>query len=336
MPVVAAAAVPDAAVQQAASIVGAMLEPVPRARELMVRQGMRFLVIGARQQTTDMPEYAHEPATLNQRARGIYDGNSTASAAEENVLCYEHDGWRGENITVHEFAHALKIAGLDRTEPGFHDRVQAAFEAAHAKGIYAGLYADTNAEEYWAEGVQAYFDVHQNHDPHDVNTRTALRTADPGLFALIDGVFHDAKMPTMCPGPSFAESAWYRIGNAAGGHERALDDLSVVAPGRFSGQLWKLRPAGRGLWRLTNAHVGDAKALDTRNDGINDPEIVDTGNYTGQLWTISYVDADHYRLRNVFLADGRSLEATTDGSPRVVMGSTADSGAQAWTIRREP
>ena len=63
------------------------------------------------------------------------------------------------------------------------------------KGLWNKTYAATNYSEYWAEGVQSYFDcnapaggVH-----NDINTRDKLAKYDPELFALIDGAFKKSK-----------------------------------------------------------------------------------------------------------------------------------------------
>jgi photosystem II stability/assembly factor-like uncharacterized protein len=71
------------------------------------------------------------------------------------VLCFEGDHWGGENIFVHEFAHIMQgtIGALDE---GFNERLQAAYEKAGKSGRFRG-YAMNNIGEFWAEGVQTWF-----------------------------------------------------------------------------------------------------------------------------------------------------------------------------------
>jgi hypothetical protein len=342
VPVVASPAVSDAAVRQATLLASAMLAALPpRARAAMIATGQRVLVIGEHQRTTDMPEYRGLPASTNERERGMFDGRTTSSAAEENVLCFEKDGWRGENILVHELAHQLKLAGLAAADPSFNGRVQAAFDHARAAGLYANRYAGTNAEEYWAEGVQDYFDVHQTRDPTDVNTRQALRAYDPALFAIVDGVFHGVRLPAACPAPSFSRGELFRLENARLGAGRSLDTANdaaqggenapqMAATGNFSGQAWRLTPAGGGRFRLTNLFLGAVRALDTKNDGVNEPEMARTGNFSGQLWTLGPVTGGQYRLTNAFLGPGRSL--AVDARGRLVLAATADDPAQYFAV----
>ena len=201
VPVVAAREVSDAAVLQVARVVSAMLAPMPAVRDELVKQHTRFGIVGVTELTTDMPEYRSWPASANERGRGYgaTPGQPLVTSGEENALCFEDDRWRGESIVVHEFAHTIKNMGLDLVVPGFRARVQAAYEAAMRAGEFRGLYAATNAEEYWAEGVQDYFEVHQRRDPHDINTRADLAAYDPALYAIIDGVFGGVRMPAVCP-----------------------------------------------------------------------------------------------------------------------------------------
>ena len=60
---------------------------------------------------------------------------------------------------------------------------------AKAAGRWRDHYALTNHKEYWAEGVQSWFACNRPTDP--VNDRTALRTYDPPLAALMVEVFRD-------------------------------------------------------------------------------------------------------------------------------------------------
>ena len=98
-----------------------------------------------------------------------------------------------ENILIHEFSHTIHNYGLKAVDPTFDDRLKQVFEKSLQEGRWAKTYAATNREEYWAEGVQDYFDCNStraNAGVHnDVNTRDELKAYDPELFALIDEVF---------------------------------------------------------------------------------------------------------------------------------------------------
>jgi len=73
-----------------------------------------------------------------------------------------------------------------------------------AASLWQDTYAATNEEEYWAEGVQSYFDVNLASDPPDgihnhVDTRAKLAAYDPALYALVDEVFAGAVLANPCP-----------------------------------------------------------------------------------------------------------------------------------------
>lgn len=136
--------------------------------------------------TTDIPEHAHlandKRLNWDVRARGL--GGTLRSplttCAEENILCYQIDKYHAEDILVHEFAHSIHLIGIISIDPGFNDRLQQALDAAIAEGKWNNTYAQTNISEYWAEGVQSWFNVNAEVEYPDgkhnhVNTRSDLK-----------------------------------------------------------------------------------------------------------------------------------------------------------------
>jgi alpha-glucosidase len=86
--------------------------------------------------------------------------------------------------------------GLMSIDADFDGKLRDAYKHAMEQGTWKDTYAATNHKEYWAEGVQAYFDCAAPPQPgnhNDINTREKLEKSDPDLFALIDGVFKQNK-----------------------------------------------------------------------------------------------------------------------------------------------
>jgi hypothetical protein len=85
---------------------------------------------------------------------------------------------------------------LVRIDPTFDERLKAAYESAREKGLWKGKYAGVNHHEYFAEGVQSWFDDNRedDHDHNHVNTRAELIEYDPDLAALCREVFGDTQL----------------------------------------------------------------------------------------------------------------------------------------------
>ncbi len=211
LPIVSSAGVSDKAVQVTAGYVQRMLSKRPDVLAMIAKNHTRVGVIGVSQVTSDMPEYRNIytvfPGTdWNTRARGLgaTPFMPLSSVGEENVLCLPTDPYLGESILVHEFGHTIKIMGLEFIDPTFKATVQAAYDAAIGAGKWANTYAGSNAEEYWAEGVQDYFNTNIQAIPTNgihnfVHTRAQLAVYDPTLYALINQGFGDVAWTPVCP-----------------------------------------------------------------------------------------------------------------------------------------
>jgi hypothetical protein len=207
-PIVASAQVNPYALKEAAYLVDLMLAKRPDVRDAMVKSGARLSILAWNEFTCDQPEWkwlAANPVPdfpgipardyRDARARGM--GGSTTdpfcSCAEENLLAYPGDPYSTENILIHEFAHNMHLRGLSNVDPTFDKRLKATYAAAMKAGLWKGKYASVNHHEYFAEGVQSWFDNNRenDHDHNHVNTRAELLEYDPGLAAMCREVFGD-------------------------------------------------------------------------------------------------------------------------------------------------
>jgi hypothetical protein len=190
-PLLASKNVPDEAIWTAREIVAGMLTNRPDLIHTLGSAHIRLAVMGRNEVTVDIPEHSDlEPAAFwNQRARGLGPTSSrpAISCAEENLLQQPDDRYKGESICVHEFAHAIQLA-LGRSSDSFMAALQTHYWAAKRAGLWKNTYAAENLGEYWAEGVQSYFDANQsrNFNHNGVRTREQLAAYDPALFGLIN------------------------------------------------------------------------------------------------------------------------------------------------------
>lgn len=206
-PIVGSERVSDHALKEAAHLVNAMLAERPDLREAMIQSGSRLCVMAYDEYTTDLPEYQFltqgrvefegvSPKDYwDARARGL-GGSRTdpyCSCAEENLLGYPGDPYSTENILIHEFAHSIHLRGMVNIDPTFEPRLKETYEKAMARGLWKNTYAAVNFHEYFAEGVQSWFDNNRENDAehNHVNTRAELLEYDPDLAALCREVFGD-------------------------------------------------------------------------------------------------------------------------------------------------
>lgn len=199
-PIVSSGRVNDFALKEAAYLVDVMLSNRPDVRKAMIDSGSRLVVEAYDEFSTDIPEYAHmKPKDFwDARARG-FGGSQTdpvCSCGEENLLCYPGDPYSTECILIHEFAHNIHLRGMIRVDPKFDDRVKSAYDEAMQKKLWAGKYASVNHHEYFAEGVQSWFNNNRSfdHDHNHVDTRAELREYDPPLAALCEEVFGETQL----------------------------------------------------------------------------------------------------------------------------------------------
>jgi len=210
-PICASAKVNPYALKEAAYLVDLMLAKRPDVRQAMIASGSRLCILAHDEFTCDQPEwawlaevpvagFASIPARdyRDARARGMGGSHTDpfCSCAEENLLAFEGDPYAAECILIHEFAHNIHLRGMANVDPSFDGRVKAAYDAAMAAGLWKGKYAGVNHHEYFAEGVQSWFDDNRenDHDHNHVDTRAELLEYDPALATLCREVFGDTEL----------------------------------------------------------------------------------------------------------------------------------------------
>lgn len=195
--IVSSEKVPDAALHEAAWIIHHMVGHRPDILRALAENKARFAIMAHDEFTTTIPEHSDmKPAPYwDKRARGLGATplRPAVSCGAENLLSYSGDPYKEENICVHEFGHALHQMGLNTIDPAFDARLAAAYESAISAGLWKDTYAASNKNEYWAEGVQDWFDTNRENDNqhNHINTREELKSYDPGLAALLTEVFGD-------------------------------------------------------------------------------------------------------------------------------------------------
>ncbi|MBM83898.1 MAG: hypothetical protein CMJ78_25360 [Planctomycetaceae bacterium] len=203
--------VSDYALLEAAHLIERMLHKRPDILKALAKSGSRMTVMAYNEYTTDVPEHSklgsrkggRSADWWDRRARGL-GGSETdpvASCGEENLLCFPGDPYYKENLLIHEFAHTIHLRGVIRVDPTFNERLKKTWDQAMKQGLWKDKYASSNPAEYFAEGVQSWFNNNRenDHDHNHVNTRKELIEYDPGLAELVKEVFRDTEFKYVRP-----------------------------------------------------------------------------------------------------------------------------------------
>ncbi len=196
-PIVASEKVSDFALLEAGFLIEKMIGHREDILQALIAEKVRLSIMAVDEFTTAIPEHSHlQPKDYwDKRARGLGSSKKhpAVSCGEENLLGYKGDPYASENIFIHEFGHSIHQQGMNVIDSGFQKRLEKAFNRAALKGLWKGKYAGTNPAEYWAEGVQSWFDCNRQNDyeHNHVNTREELKKHDPELAGLVESVFGD-------------------------------------------------------------------------------------------------------------------------------------------------
>ena len=204
---------PQAIVQLADRMYNMLIER-PDLTAAMVDGGVNARVIGRSQRLPSLPEfedlYDLYPGTDWNRAARSFPGTDLipfVAGAEENLLCLDGDRYAGEDAFMRDMALAIRRFGMFQADPGLSARIEQAYGTAIALGLWVNTLAEINSDEYWAEGVQSYFDTNleepddrpPNSSHNQVDTRDELRTYDPTLHDIARTVFGDTEWRPTCP-----------------------------------------------------------------------------------------------------------------------------------------
>lgn len=214
IPVIASGKVSDLAILIARDIIIHMLSERPDIRRALITEGQKVGIIGKDQQMSDIPEYKNlkkpelgdrrltvgeianyekirqqtDAEYWNRRARGL--GGAYTTCGEENLLGIPGTRYFGEQILVHEFAHAIHRA-IRTADRELAADIEKRYADAMALGLLKGHYGSNNSGEYWCEGTQFWFWSNFEYKDGDrkVYSPAELRSYDPGLYELLGRVY---------------------------------------------------------------------------------------------------------------------------------------------------
>ena len=213
IPIISSEKVPDEALFTARETVINMMSMRSDVLAKMIGNKLRLGIMATSEVTKDMPEFrdleeedGSDQRTWNElRGTGATVVRPLTSCAEENVLCYGEgkDPYSSEDIVIHEFAHAVHELGISFVDTNFNNELEEAFEDAKANKLWLNTYAGSNYYDYFAEGVQDWFNLNSEAIPtngihNQINTREELKTYDPALYNLIKRYFPETYGKISC------------------------------------------------------------------------------------------------------------------------------------------
>jgi len=183
----------------------------------MIGDGVRLVVLGRGEKLSELPELKEakdKPGFDEVRYLDYTPEFKLLVVPEENVLGLPNDPFTGKSMVVSVFAKGFyRVAGLRPADPSFgrggrgalqqyelrvkrldiefDNRLKKLYDAALEKALWKGTPATQDRAEYWAAGVEAYFDAAgagqaPNLADRPITTREALKAYDPELYALVD------------------------------------------------------------------------------------------------------------------------------------------------------
>ena len=204
IPIFSGPRVSDEALEMAKITCSVLTNTLPNpVLEMLRQQRIHVVIFGNTEYPNVIPTW--NPAWDAKRYGGGYGPNAPGANCgihEGDILNNPFDRYPTENIVVHEFAHAVMDFGLSKIYPDFRTRLVTIYNNAKTKNLWQNTYAITNVSEYWAEGIQSYFNLNAtgtiNGDGvhNQISTRAKLKDYDPDFYAFIREFYGDATMPS--------------------------------------------------------------------------------------------------------------------------------------------
>lgn len=196
IPIFTGIEIPELAIQRVKTNVAKMVAGEESMRRRLVDNYVRIVILALIEPLDTIPEIADRTFAEDQRSRVGDTELAIMVIPEENILCFPNDPSDGEDIFVRTFALTMLNTAIPLIEPTFVDSLNAQYQRILLSGIWDNTLAANSPEDYFAEGVQTWFNVNRTADPADgehnlVDNRIELAAYDPGLYALIDRFFAD-------------------------------------------------------------------------------------------------------------------------------------------------
>ncbi|MEX0811856.1 MAG: FISUMP domain-containing protein [Chitinophagales bacterium] len=197
IPVIAPDGVPEQALRVGDETIEFMLTGLDEVKNKLIERGEYYILFGPGKTAQELPEFIN--TTVSEI--GVYwDMPGAGASTAAGLLCFAEDNPSpNHNIMVHEMVHMVDISGLRLLDSDFESELSSAYNNARSQGLWNNTYAMTNKEEYLAECVMIYYEVHFPFGPpggdgnsNDIITRAQLQNYDPTIYNIIASRFNSS------------------------------------------------------------------------------------------------------------------------------------------------
>ena len=175
------------ALERAVEIVMMMMSGRDGLAECMKSQRAALAIIPEGRFVTELPEFSYLSGendsngnpydSLNIRGLGAIPGNPVTATSEENLLKRPSDKFWNENITVHEFAHALMNLCWSKSDRKLWTDL---YNLSKDSEIFSNTFSQVNLDEFFAEVSQSYFEVN-----NEIGGRSSLDLSNHDLLTAL-------------------------------------------------------------------------------------------------------------------------------------------------------
>jgi hypothetical protein len=184
------------ALHKAEEIIYMMLVDIrPDIKERLVAKKAALAIIPRDKFVTSLPEFSHLSGKIDIngnpydsfKIRGLGAKSQPVSAtSEENLLNLSNDPFEAEDITVHEFAHAVMNLGFSSEDIR---KINDLYVNARADGKFRGTFAMSRVDEFWAELSQSYFSVN-----NEIGGPDQILTNDPNSYKFLKQIYYSSSI----------------------------------------------------------------------------------------------------------------------------------------------
>jgi alpha-glucosidase len=208
--------VSDEALLKANDIIRKMFAYRHDILKALISDGARLVILGRAEKLSALPEFRKSRGAAGFDEVRYLDYSPALKllvVPEENLIDHSGGPFAGKCMVISMMAKAVYcVAALRPEDPEldrrrdkqqyelrvkrldvqFDHKLESIHSAALGKRLWTGTPAARDRAEYWAAGVEAYFDAAgdgqaPNNADRPIVTREALKAYDPELFALVDG-----------------------------------------------------------------------------------------------------------------------------------------------------